>query len=71
MKELEKLIDKLARQSLQPYFYEGNVEDAVSRLIEYVLYEGGGHAERAEFTNVLHKTIRDKAIEIQESDTRD
>ena len=68
MKDLEKLIDKLARQSRQPYFYEGNIEDAVSRLIEYVLYEGGGQAERSEFTSVLHKTIVDRAIEIQDSE---
>ena len=60
MKDLEKMIDKLARQAMDPYFYTGNIENAVSRLLDYILYEGGGHKERAEFMKVLHKSIMDK-----------
>lgn len=65
MKDLEKMIDKLARRATQSSFSEGNVEEAVSRLLDYILYEGGGHADRSEFMEVLHRSICDKVGELR------
>ena len=65
MKDLEQLIDKLARQSMRPVFYDSNIEHAVSNVLGYILYSGGGYKVRTDFMETLQKTIMERVIEIQ------